>query len=221
MNVAEAIEGRISTRAWLDRPVSRKTIAQVLDTARWSPSGANTQPWEVAVVQGDSRSRLSAALREAFEQGVEPSPDYRYYPEQWVEPYKRRRFECGMDLYQALQIERDDKQRRRQTWMDNYRFFGAPVALFFFIDRVLATGSWLDMGMFIQSVMLAAREQGLGTCPQASVAEYPQLVRQLLEIGEEKLLLCGMAMGYPDPDHPVNNYRTRREPVEAFTRWYS
>ena len=220
MNVEKAIVGRYSCRAYLDRPVPRELIEKLLDTARWSPSGANIQPWQVAVVEGKTRARLSEALVAAFDSGARPAPDYQYYPREWVEPYKSRRFQCGMALYQALGIERDDKARRLESWKDNYRFFGAPVALFFFIDRVMEQGAWLDMGMFIQSLMLAAREQGLEGCPQASVADYPEVVRRVLGLDDDKLLLCGLSLGYPDPDHPVNNYRTDREPVENFTTWF-
>ena len=220
MNVEEAIVGRYSCRAYLDKPVPRELIEKLLDTARWSPSGANIQPWQVAVVQGETKVRLSEVLIAAFDSGAKPDPDYTYYPRAWVEPYKGRRFECGMALYRALEIDRDDKARRLEVWKDNYRFFGAPVALFFFIDRVMEQGAWLDMGMFIQSLMLAAREQGLESCPQASVADYPGVVRKVLGVADDKLLLCGLSLGYPDPDHPVNNYRTDREPVENFTTWF-
>ncbi len=220
MNVEQAIVGRYSCRAYLDRPVPRELLKKILDTARWSPSGANIQPWQVAVVQGETKARLSEALIAAFDSGARPGPDYSYYPREWVEPYKSRRFECGMALYRALEIDRDDKARRLEIWKENYRFFGAPVALFFFIDRVMGQGAWLDMGMFIQNLMLAARDQGLETCPQASVADYPEVVRQVLGVANDKLLLCGLSLGYPDPGHPVNNYRTDREPVESFTTWF-
>jgi len=220
MNLEEAIVGRYSCRAYLDRAVPRGVIEKILDTARWSPSGANLQPWQVAVVQGETKERLSRALIETFEQGEKPAPDYPYYPKEWPEPYRSRRFQCGMALYQALEIERDDKARRLEAWKENYRFFGAPVALFFFVDRVMEQGAWLDMGMFVQSVMLAARDQGLESCPQASVADYPEVVRQVLGMDDDKLLLCGLSLGYPDPEHPVNNYRTDREPVESFTKWF-
>ncbi|WP_456448988.1 nitroreductase [Thiolapillus sp.] len=220
MNVLEAIQGRISTRAYLDKPVSRETIRKILDTARWSPSGVNTQPWKVAVVQGEALARLSAALLQLQAEGVAPTPDYSYYPGKWVQPYKGRRFQCGMDLYKALGIGREDKEKRLEAALNNYRFFGAPVSLFFFIDRDLRQGSWLDMGMFIQSVMLAAREFGLDTCPQASTADYPDAVREQLGITAQNLLVCGMAMGYADREHPVNRYRTQREAVDDFCTWH-
>ena len=220
MNVVEAMKTRISTRAYVDRPVERSVVEALLEAARWAPSGVNTQPWQVAVVQGDSLRRLSDDFLRLAEDGVRPNPDYEYYPGAWVEPYKQRRFQCGMDLYKALQIGRDDKDKRREAALNNYRFFGAPVSLFFFMDKALGQGSWLDMGMFIQSVMLAAREYGLGSCPQASTADYPDVVRTQLGISEQKLLICGLALGYPDENHPVNRYRTAREPVTAFSTWY-
>ncbi len=219
MNVLEAIQGRISTRAYLDRPVADETIRKILEVARWSPSGVNTQPWKVAVVRGKALVRLSEALLARAVEGEKPAPDYAYYPGEWVTPYKERRFQCGMDLYKALDIGREDKDKRVEAALNNYRFFGAPVSLFFFMDRALGQGSWLDMGMFIQSVMLAAREFGLGSCPQASTADYPDLVREATGIPEDQLLLCGLALGYPDEEHPVNRYRTRREKVENFSVW--
>ncbi|WP_456414890.1 nitroreductase [Thiolapillus sp.] len=220
MNVLEAIESRTSIRAYLDRPVEKEVIQKILDTARWSPSGVNTQPWRVAVVRGDRLRQLSEEFLRLSAAGVRPAPDYDYYPEEWVDPYKTRRFQCGMALYQALGIGREDKEKRKEAALNNYRFFGAPASLFFFIDRRMGKGSWLDMGMFIQSVMLAARGLGLGSCPQASTADYPDAVREILGIAEQNLLLCGMALGYADEKHPVNQYRTAREPVEAFSSWH-
>ncbi len=220
MNVTDALQGRISVRAYLDRPVDKELIRRILDAARWAPSGVNSQPWQVAVVQGEKLQQISSELLHLAENGVQPAPDYDYYPGEWIDPYKGRRYECGMALYRALQISRDDKDKRREAALNNYRFFGAPVSLFFFIDRRMGQGSWMDLGMFLQSVMLAAREQGLGTCPQASVADYPEVVRQQLGISQQKLLACGMALGYPDEQHPVNQYRTSREEVDAFTTWF-
>lgn len=221
MNIIDAITHRASTRAFLTRPVERETIEAILDTARWSPSGVNIQPWRVEVVSGGAKQRLGDALIEARDQGVEENPDYRYYPEQWQEPYKGRRKVCGLGLYGALNIGRDDAIQRKEAWYNNYRFFGAPVGLLFFVERQLGSGAWLDMGMFIQSVMLAARAHGLESCPQASLAEFPDVVRGQLAVENEWLLLCGLSLGYPDPDAPVNNYRTEREPVAAFTHWHS
>ena len=219
MNIKEAIKGRISVRAYLDKPVSKSTIANILDTARWSPSGTNTQPWKVVVVQGPLKEVLTEKFLEANKNGVHPNPDYQYYPETWVEPFKARRFQCGMDLYKALDIGREDKEERLEASLNNYRFFGAPVTIFFFLDKVMGKGSWFDMGMFYQSVMLAAREEGLGTCPQASTSDYPDMVREVLDVPEQFDLICGLSMGYPDDSKAINQYRTRREDVDDFTTW--
>lgn len=220
MDIRQAITGRFSTRAYLDKPVSMEAIRDILDTARWAPSGVNTQPWRVAVVQGEKLQQLSQEFLRLAAEGVKPSPDYDYYPGEWIDPYKQRRFKCGMDLYKALDIGREDKEKRLEAALNNYRFFGAPVSLFLFMDKRMGRGSWLDMGMFIQSVMLAARGYGLGTCPQASTADYPDVVREKLGVSDQNLLLCGMALGYPDENHPVNQYRTVREDVDAFSNWY-
>lgn len=220
MNILDAIRGRHCFRAYLPQAVDKETIEQILDAARWAPSGVNSQPWQVAVLQGATKQRLSEALIAAREAGRPENPDYAYYPEDWREPYSTRRKQCGLALYQALGIEKHDRAARLEAWNRNYRFFDAPVGLLFHIDRGLQTGSWLDMGMFMQNVMLAAREAGLETCPQASLAEYPDIVREILGLGEDKLVLCGMALGHPDPQAPVNRYRLPREAVENFTRWY-
>jgi nitroreductase len=220
MDVLEAMHRRASIRAYLDRPVDRSTIESILEAARWAPSGVNAQPWQVAVVTGATKRRLAELLLAERGAARAENPDYAYYPAQWVEPYKARRLACGLALYTALKIGRHDKDARIKTWNNNYSFFGAPVGLLFFLDRSLAQGSWVDIGMFIENVMLAALAFGLATCPQASLAEYPNTVRRLLNIPESRALVCGMALGYPDPSAPVNNYRTAREPVANFTAWY-
>jgi nitroreductase len=219
MNTLDTIRRRTSTRAYLDRPVSQTTIESILDAARWAPSGVNTQPWQVEVVTGRSKEKLADALVAAHLAGG-PQPDYEYYPGQWPEPYKSRRKASGLALYQSLGITLYDQEKRRAAWLRNYRFFDAPTGLLFFIDRTLATGSWVDTGMFIQNVMLAACDLGLATCPQASIAEYPDVVRSTLDLPPDRALVCGMALGYPDPQAAVNGFRTEREPVSAFTRWH-
>ena len=220
MDVVEALSKRKSTRAFLARGVDRSLIEQVLDAARHAPSGANTQPWQVAVVSGARKRQLEQRIEQAFRDGVAASMDYSYYPSQWSEPYTARRRECGLQLYRALQIERHDKQRQREQWAANYRAFDAPVMLLFFMDAGLQTGSFVDYGMFLQSFMLAAVERGLATCPQAALAEYPGIVKQVLGYPEDSMLICGMALGYEDAAAPVNGYRTGRQPVAAFTRFF-
>lgn len=218
--VHQAILQRHSVRAFLDRPVENRVIHRILDRARFAPSGVNTQPWQVSVVTGQSKQRLQAAMLERFHAGERGQMDYRYYPDEWKPPYKLRRIETGKQLYGALHIAREDKERQRAQWAANYRAFDAPVMLLFWLDNTLQTGSYLDYGMFWQNIMLLALEEGLATCPQGALGEYPAVVRELLGYGDDKMLLGGMALGYEDPAAPVNHYRTEREPVEAFTRFF-
>jgi nitroreductase len=220
MNVIDALRQRKSTRAFLDKPVERERIIRILRAARHAPSGTNAQPWQVAVVSGRRKMELSRALGEAFLQQGPGDMDYQYYPVDWHEPYKSRRVACGAQLYSAVGIDRREKERRLSQWAANYRAFGAPVILFFFLDPVMQKGSFLDYGMFIQSVMLAALEEGLATCPQAALGQYPQLIKEFLGYSQESILICGMALGYEDKDAPINQYRTPREEVTVFTRFF-
>jgi nitroreductase len=164
---------------------------------------------------------MQEKLEQAFRSGEKKLMDYHYYPDQWEEPYKARRKSCGLQMYSALKIQREDTQRQMDQWAANYRAFDAPVMLLFFMDGGMQTGSFMDYGMFIQSIMLAAMEKGLATCPQASLAEYPDIVKEELGYLKDSILLAGMAMGYEDREHPVNSYRTDREPVDEFTRFFS
>jgi nitroreductase len=220
MDVLDAIQGRASTRAFLEKPVPRSVLHQILDTARWAPSGVNTQPWHAAVVTGQSQKRIGDLIIQALESDQKPNPDFSYYTTEFPEPYISRQRACGYALYNALGIQRDDYDRRKEQWYKNYHSFGAPAQIYLFIDDFMQIGSWVDMGMFIQNIMLAARGLGLETCPQASLSEFPDIVRDTLGIGADKKLICGIAVGYADADDPVNNYRTEREPVENFTTWH-
>jgi nitroreductase len=220
VDVSTAIKDRKSVRAYLDKSVSKETLQAILDTARWTPSGVNTQPWQVEVVSGESKQRITDAILALRGQGVGENPDYTYYPGEWREPYKSRRKGSGLALYGALGIGREDKEKMVEAKNNNYRFFGAPVGMFFFMDKDMGMGSWIDMGMFVQSVMLAARAHGLDSCPQASLAEYPDVVREQLGVAADKLLVCGLSLGYADPSAAVNQYRTEREPVDGFTHWH-
>lgn len=220
MDISEAIRRRKSIRAYADKEVSRETIEKILDTARFAPSGANSQPWQVAVVCGETKQRIADALVEAFRSGEPEDRDYAYYPETWRQPFKRRRIACGALLYETLGIERKDREGRLQQWEANYRAFGAPVMLFFFLDPSLAIGSYMDSGMFIQSVMLAAMDEGLATCPQAALSGYATLVKDILDYPQTSILLCGVALGYEESEALVNSYRTPREKVESFTAFY-
>jgi nitroreductase len=219
LEIIEAMRGRTSVRAYLDKPVARETLEQVLEAARWAPSGTNTQPWRVLAASGAVRQRIVDALLAHMAGGGAPGAHYDYYPESFVEPYKGRRWRCGMQLYGALGIGIDDKPARQRAMLRNFEFFGAPLGLFFYIDRAMAKGSWVDMGMFLQNVMLAARGYGLETCPQFALAMYPGIVAQHIDTPQNHDLVCGMAIGYGDPDAPINQYRTERMAVDESLSW--
>ena len=220
ISTIKTIKARHCVRAFLDKPVAPDLINTMLEAARFAPSGVNTQPWKVAVVTGQTQQAITDAILAHRQQSQTSNPDYHYYPDNWFEPYTSRRKACGLALYGALHISKEDIEKRLVAWNNNYRFFGAPVALFFFVEAKLEKGSWLDMGMFIQNTMLAALDLGLATCPQAALAEYPDVIREHLKISADYQLICGMAVGYADLTAPINQYRTEREPVEHFTSWY-
>jgi len=220
MKVADALRMRKSTRAFLDKAVSVEKIQRILNVARFAPSGVNTQPWQVAVVTGNKKRQVTESLENAFRSGIKGKMDYQYYPQEWKEPYKGRRKACGLQLYTTLEITRQDKEKQINQWAANYRAFDAPVMLFFFMDPTMTTGSFLDYGMFLQSLMLASVEEGLAVCPQAALGEYPKIVKEILGYPEESILICGMALGYEDTEARVNSYRTPREDVDTFTQFF-
>jgi nitroreductase len=220
MNIHDALLKRKSVRAFEDKPVGREVIERLLEAARHAPSGANTQPWQVAVITGEKKQEIQQAMEARFRSGVRGKMDYQYYPEDWFSPFIERRRDCGQQLYSALGIDHKDKQRRMDQWAANYRSFDAPAVLYFFLDGRLCTGSFVDFGMFLQSLMLAAVGEGLATCPQAALGEYPDIVKQALGYPQDSILLCGMALGYEDKEAPVNSYRTPRQDVHTFTRFF-
>ena len=220
MDVRTALLTRKSTRAFLNREVEREKIVRILDGAKHAPSGTNTQPWQVAVVTGAKKLALQKKMEANFRNGENGKMDYRYYPAKWRAPYDKRRKACGLLMYRTLGITRETRQRQLDQWAANYRAFDAPAVLFFFIDPHLETGSFFDYGMFFQSIMLGAVEEGLATCPQAALGEYPDLVKKALGYPEDAILICGMALGYEDQAAPINSYRTEREAVADFTRFF-
>ena len=221
MSILELLQQRKSVRAFLDKEVETGKINTILSGASHAPSGANIQPWQVAVVSGETKKKLQTQIENNFRQGVRGKADYQYYPQKWLPPYKTRRIDCGKLMYNTLNIKRSDKQRRLDQWAANYRAFGAPVLLLFFMDASMETGSFLDCGMFLQSIMLAALEQGLATCPQAAFSDYPVIIKEVLGYPQDSILLCGMALGYEDKDALVNSYRTPREDISTFTRYFT
>ena len=225
-SVDAAIASRFSARAFLPRPVERQAIEGILDVARRAPSGTNTQPWKVYVLQGASRDTLVekvCAAHDAIYADPSLAAEYReewdYYPERWVSPYIDRRRENGWSLYGLLGIERGEKDKMHAQHQRNFRFFDAPVGLIFTIDRILGRGSLMDYGMFLQNIMVAARARGLHTCPQAAWNHYARIVLPHVGAGEGEMLVCGMSLGWADEGAPVNGFHTPREPVEQFTRW--
>lgn len=215
--IDDAITSRHSVRAYLPTPVPDETIRDILRVASRAPSGANMQPWKVYVVSGARKEELSQAI---LNSGVRPEKiqwdEYRYYPDQFFEPYQTRRRTVGFALYSRLGIGRREVERMRAQHDRNFTFFGAPVGLIFTIDRRLNTGSWVDHGMFLQNVMIAARGRGLHTCPQAAFAPYHRQIRPLLGIPDEEIVVCGMALGHEDVTKPENDLRSERAPVEEF-----
>ena len=214
--VRAAITSRRSIRAFLSTPVAPDLIDELLRLAGTAPSGSNIQPWGVHVITGAARDRLSAALLAAHESGEPGGREYEYYPRNWRSPYIDRRRATGWGLYGLLGIEKGDRESTSRQLGRNYEFFGAPVALIFTIDRDMETGSWLDYGMFLQNIMIAARGCGLHTCPQAALSNYPGIVKDHLGIGDDKIIMCGISLGYADTNDPINSYQPERIPLSAY-----
>ncbi|MEY4267570.1 MAG: hypothetical protein RIS90_2105 [Pseudomonadota bacterium] len=221
-----AIGSRQSVRAFTDQAVPRELIAQLLAVASRAPSGTNTQPWKVYVLQGGSRTELVNQVCAAHDRmRADPAlaaqyvEEYDYYPQKWVSPYIDRRRENGWSLYGLLGIGKADKDKMHAQHQRNYRFFDAPVGLMFTVDRVMGRGSLLDYGMFLQSIMVAARGHGLHTCPQAAWNGFAKMVLPHIGAGPDEMLVCGMALGYADESALVNTFHTPRVPVDEFARW--
>jgi len=220
--VDAAIKTRHSLRAFLPTPVPRQTIEDILEVASWAPSGTNTQPWQVHVLTGAALKRVAGRIQAAYldpNQNAEHREEYAYYPTEWRSPYIDRRRKVGWDLYGLLGIAKTDKARMQHQHGRNFVFFDAPVGLMFTIDRVMQQGSWLDYGMFLQNIMVAARARGLHTCPQAAFTQFHRLIAQELQLGDEQMVVCGMSMGYADPDAVENSLVTERVPVADFARF--
>jgi nitroreductase len=216
-HVFVAARTRRSVRAYRPDPVAPETLREIVALGRHAPSGSNIQPWRVHVLTGAALQRIGSAIQQAFfadESGHQR--DYEYYTDPIVEPYLARRRQCGWGLYGTLGIGRGDREKSRAYRATNYTFFGAPAGLVFTIDRKLEKGSWLDYGMFLQTLMLAARARGLHTCAEASIASYPDVVRRELGIGNEWIVICGMAMGYADPDAVINTFQPPRIALEEY-----
>jgi nitroreductase len=220
MHVSEAVSRRFSARAFLTQPVSTEQIRRILDRARQAPSGGNLQPWHVYVVAGQSLRDLLALIRQRGAEAPQGEPrEYDVYPPNLHEPYRSRRYTCGEDLYAALGIPREDRPARLRQFARNLQGFGAPMVLFFSIDRAMGRNQWAHLGMFMQTVMLLAVEEGLDTCSQEAWSAFHGVISEFLGMPAEQMFYCGMAVGYADSGHPVNRWRTERAPVEDFAKF--
>jgi nitroreductase len=220
--VEAAITSRRAIRAFLPTPVPREIVERILGVAARAPSGTNTQPWNVYVLTGDAKRDLSRRLVAAYDDPAEAAThleEYAYYPTEWRSPFIERRRKVGWDLYGLLGIAKTDKARMHAQHARNYQFFGAPVGLMFTIDRRMRQGSWLDFGMFLQSVMVAARGHGLDTCPQAAFTPFHRIIMPAIGAPANEQLVCGMSLGHADPDAIENSLVTERQPVSEFARF--
>ncbi len=221
--VDAAITSRCSVRAFLPTPVPRATIEEMLAVAARAPSGTNTQPWHVHVLTGAAQQALSAAITAAHDNPAERAShteEYDYYPTEWKSPYIDRRRKIGWDLYTLLGIGKTDKARMHAQHGRNYRFFDAPVGLIFTIDRIMRQGSWLDYGMFLQSLMVAARARGLDTCPQAAFTQFHRIIAAQLGLPAAEQVVCGMSLGFADPHAVENRLVTERARVAEFAQFH-
>jgi len=214
--VDEAIAGRRSTRRFLSEGVPKETVASLLELGAMAPSGTNVQPWKVYALSGAAKEELSRAIMKKFDDGEQEQREYDYYPKVWEEPWLSRRRKIGKSLYGVLGISKDDKEGVKRQMARNFTFFDAPVGLIFTMDRIFGLGMFMDIGMFMENVMVAARARGLDTCPQAFFADYPDTIRKRLGIGQNEIIVCGMALGYADPEAPENTLKADREPLETF-----
>ncbi len=215
--IDQIINTRYSCRAFLPSPVPRETIEAILRVAARAPSGTNIQPWKTCVVMGEKKNRLSERLVAAFDDPEEASTHsepYQYYPKKWIPPYIDRRRKVGYGLYGLLGIRKGDAKRMHEQHARNYKFFDAPVGFIFTVESVMEQGSWLDCGMFLQSIMLAAKARGLDTCAQASVIQFHRIIREQLGIPNNESFVCAMSLGYGATDAPEHQLRTDRAPLE-------
>ena len=225
-SVDAAILSRFSARAYLNKPVEKSVLEDVLQVAARAPSGTNTQPWKVYVLQGATKDKLVNEVCAAHNAmaanpalAAEYAEEYDYYPSKWVSPFIDRRRECGFGLYGVLGIGKGDKEKMHLQHQQNYRFFDAPVGLIFTVDKVMGRGSLLDYGMFLQSVMVAARARGLHTCPQAAWNHFSKIIYKHVGASDKEMMVCGMSLGYADEDAVVNTFKTTRVDARDFTHW--
>ena len=221
MDVSEAVKTRFTCRAFTEQPVSASLIKEILDLAKQAPSGGNLQPWHIHAITGEKLDQIVLDIdSQIADMPMGEKPEYDVYPQNLWDPYRSRRFKCGEDLYKSINIPREDKGARLSQLARNFRFFDAPVGLFIYIDRKMGPPQWSDVGMFLQTIMLIARESGLHTCAQEAWAMWHSTVKKHLRVDNNLMLFCGMGIGYADESHSINSWRTDRESVENFTTFY-
>ncbi|MCF8468277.1 MAG: nitroreductase [Sneathiella sp.] len=216
MKVSEAIESRMTVRQFLDKPVPLDTIRDLLEISKRAPSGGNLQPWNVHVLTGEPLERLVDDVKDKQDRGVTETPEYNVYPPELVDPYKTRRRIVGQALYDLIGVPREDTPGKLRQLARNYRFFDAPVGLFFVLHRQMEVGQYADVGMFMQNIMLLAREYGLDTCPQEAWARWPKTLKEHLSLADHEITFCGMALGYKDEGAVINKLISDREKFENF-----
>lgn len=220
MNVTEAVQTRRSVRAFLDKPVERDMLTRILETAQRSPSGGNTQPWHGIVLTGEPMQALFGRIAQDLPKGREAfAPEYHVYPPELDGAYEQRRRGVGEDMYGALQIAKEDKGQRLMWFANNFRAFGAPVLMLVHTPRYMGPPQWSDIGMWLQTIGLLCREEGLDTCFQEAWAVYTPQIREMVDIPDDHIFFCGVAIGYREPDAPVNNFTVARAPLGESVRW--
>ncbi|MFK5979987.1 MAG: nitroreductase [Rhizobiaceae bacterium] len=223
MDVHNAILTRRSVRRFLPDPVPEESLHKILKGAGHAPSGHNIQPWKAYVLTGKAKDRVSDAILHALDNDPpeEHTPEFDYYPTEWIDPYLSRRRKVGFDLYGSLGIKRADKASREAQMRENYTFFGAPVGIFVTIDRRLATGTFMDIGMFLENIFIGARGEGLDTCGQACFNWYHKVIRSELPIEDSELLACGLSLGFADTRAPENQLQAEKLNVQDYTTFFA
>ena len=219
MNIKEAIEKRFSVRAFTKEVPDIETIKTILKTAGTAPSGGNIQPWKVYVLSENAKKELSNKTLYNFDNGVQEDIEYDIYPKPLADEYKKRRYECGADMYNALAIGKDDLDSRFKQIRENYSFFGAPLGMIITIDKSFGKNGWGHVGMFLENLWLSAIDHGLGICLQESWSIYPKTVKEFTKHPDNEIVWCGVAVGYEDSSNPINQYRTKREDLDSFVKF--
>ncbi len=216
MQLTEAIRSRKTVRQFTDQSVSADIVIDILETAKWAPSGGNLQPWNVHVLTGEPLKAFTEDIQQKLSANGEEDPEYQVYPPDLKDPYKTRRRVVGQALYELIGVPRDDTPGKLKQLAKNFEFFGAPVGMFFVMDRQMEIGQYVDLGMFMQNIMLLARDKGLHTCPQEAWARWPKSTAEFLNISDEEMVFCGMALGYMDESATINKLKSERASLDDF-----